>query len=135
MILKYILIILGTLSLGLGILGIFIPGLPTTPFLLLTAMLYVRSSPRLYEWLISNKYLGKYIRNFRKRKGMTISQKIYALVLMWAMILLSVFLLLKTQQVKVIVLIVGFIGTVVMGFIVKTAKLNADDTDQAINHK
>ena len=64
---KVLLIILGTIFLGLGILGIFIPGLPTTPFLLLTAALYLRSSQRLYQKLISNKILGKYIQNYTEK--------------------------------------------------------------------
>ena len=61
---KTILIILGTVSLILGVTGIFIPGLPTTPFLLLTAGLYLRSSKKLYKRLISNQYIGCYIDNY-----------------------------------------------------------------------
>lgn len=66
---KTICIILGTISLGLGILGIFLPLLPTTPFLLLTAALYFKGSPRLYQWLLNHKYFGTYIRNFRENKA------------------------------------------------------------------
>ncbi|MBW6479367.1 MAG: YbaN family protein, partial [Bacteroidales bacterium] len=58
---KILFAFLGTLSLILGVIGIFVPGLPTTPFLLLTAGLYMKSSERLYKLLISNKYLGPYI--------------------------------------------------------------------------
>lgn len=64
---KVLYILFGTLSLALGIIGIFLPLLPTTPFLLLTAALYVRSSPRLYNRLLHHKYLGSYIRNLRKK--------------------------------------------------------------------
>ena len=66
---KTLYIALGTLSLALGILGIFLPLLPTTPFLLLTAALYFKSSPRLYNWLLNQKHLGPYIRNFRENKA------------------------------------------------------------------
>lgn len=66
---KTLYIALGTLSLALGILGIFLPLLPTTPFLLLTAALYFKSSPRLYNWLLNQKHLGPYIRNFRENKS------------------------------------------------------------------
>ena len=66
---KTLYIALGTLSLALGILGIFLPLLPTTPFLLLTAALYFKSSPRLYNWLLNHKHLGPYIRNFRENKA------------------------------------------------------------------
>ena len=80
---KTICIILGTISLGLGILGIFLPLLPTTPFLLLTAALYFKGSPRLYQWLLNHKYFGTYIRNFRENKAIPLRAKIISLLLMW----------------------------------------------------
>ena len=60
---KLFLIVLGSVFLGLGFLGIFTPGLPTTPFLLLAAGCYVRSSDSLYSWLLQHKLFGKYIHN------------------------------------------------------------------------
>ena len=119
---RILLIIAGIISLSLGVLGIFVPGLPTTPFLLLTAALFVRSSPKLYKWLISNKYLGKYILNYRRRKGMTRKQKIYAISLMWIMITISVGFLVHPLSVRLIIAGAGVIGTVVMGFIVPTSE-------------
>jgi len=119
---KILLLIAGSVSLFLGILGIFIPGLPTTPFMLLTAMLFIRSSPRLYQWLIENKYLGKYILNYQRRKGMTRRQKIYALSLMWIMITISAGFLVNQLFARLIIVAAGIIGTVVMGFIVPIAK-------------
>ena len=59
-------IIGGTLSLALAILGIVLPGLPTTPFALLSAYLYAKSSEKLYNWLLSNRILGPRIRNYNK---------------------------------------------------------------------
>lgn len=76
-------ILLGCVSLVLGVVGIFLPLLPTTPFLLLAAALYVRSSPRLYEWLLSQKYLGCYIRNFRERRAIPFRAKIVSVALVW----------------------------------------------------
>jgi uncharacterized membrane protein YbaN (DUF454 family) len=67
--LKIVLILLGTLSLVIGVTGVFIPGLPTTPFLLLTAGLYVRSSEKLYQSLITNRYFGTFIREFRRTRA------------------------------------------------------------------
>jgi len=116
------LIILGTLSLFLGILGIFVPGLPTTPFLLLSASLYVKSSDKLYLKLINSKFLGKYIRNYRKNRGLSLKAKIRSLTIMWIMISCSVIFFIPNYHVKIIVLVVGLIGTYVMGFKIKTVK-------------
>ena len=84
---KYILIILGSISLALGVIGIFLPLLPTTPFLLLAAALYVRSSEELYNWLIHQKYLGTYIRNFREHKAIPLHAKIISVTLVWITLL------------------------------------------------
>ena len=124
---KAVLIILGTISLFLGVIGIFIPGLPTTPFLLLTASLYVRSSDKLYNKLISNKMLGKYILNYRKNKGITKKTKIYSITLMWIMIACSVLFFIKIFYVKIIVLVVGLAGTFIMGFVIKTVEIKPGD--------
>jgi len=122
---KVLMIIGGSFSLILGVIGIFIPGLPTTPFLLLTAALFLRSSDRLYNWLIQNKYLGKYVLNYRRRKGMTRQQKVYSISLMWIMIAFSACFLIKPLLIRLIVVVAGVVGTVVMGFVVP----NASDND------
>ena len=80
---KYLLIILGSICLALGVIGIFLPLLPTTPFLLLSAALYVRSSDKLYQWLIHQKYLGEYIRNFREHKAIPLRAKIISITMAW----------------------------------------------------
>ena len=66
---KFFLAALGCLSFVLGVVGIFVPLLPTTPFLLLSAALWVRSSPRLYDWLLAHPCLGRYVRNFRENRA------------------------------------------------------------------
>jgi len=118
--LKAILIILGTISLTLGLVGIFVPGLPTTPFLLLTSVLYLKSSSRLYSKVISNKWVGSYIRQYQNNKGMLLKQKIYAISLMAIMIALSCILFLKAMPIKLMVIAIGIIGVIVMAFIVPT---------------
>jgi hypothetical protein len=117
---KFLLIFLGTVSLILGITGIFVPGLPTTPFLLLTAGCYVKSSDKLYHYLINNKLVGTYISDFRIKKGMTKKSKIYAICMMWLMIALSSIFFITPFSSKVVVSVIGVIGTIVMGFIVPT---------------
>ena len=84
---KALLIILGCLSLVLGIIGIFLPILPTTPFLLLSAALFFRSSNQLYEWLINQKYLGTYIRNFREHRAIPLRAKIISVSMVWITLL------------------------------------------------
>lgn len=120
--LKLVYIILGTISLGVGIIGVFVPGLPTTMFLLLTAFFYMKGSERLYRKLINNKLIGKYIKDYQTRKGMTVRTKVYAITLMWFMITVSWVFFIKILWVDLTVIGVGIIGTIVMGFIVPTVR-------------
>ena len=92
---KFLLIVLGSLSLALGILGIFLPVLPTTPFLLLSAALYMRSSQRLYEWLMSHKHLGPYIKNFREHRALPLRVKVVSVSMVWATLLYCAFFVAK----------------------------------------
>ncbi|MBR2860147.1 MAG: YbaN family protein [Alistipes sp.] len=80
---RIFLIIVGSVSLVLGILGIFLPMLPTTPFLLLSAAAWVKASPSLYEWLINHKVFGEYIRNFREYRAIPLRVKIISVSLVW----------------------------------------------------
>ncbi len=100
-------IILGTLSLVLGILGIVLPLLPTTPFLLLTAALYLKSSPELYKWLINNKYLGSYIKNYRENKAIPIRAKIISLLLLWSTISYCIFCIVPFLWVKIVLALIA----------------------------
>lgn len=104
---KVLYILLGSLSLVLGIIGIFLPLLPTTPFLLLTAALYVRSSPRLYNWLLRQKHLGPYIRNFREYKAIPLKAKIISVSLIWITILYCVIFILPYWWLKVLLLLIA----------------------------
>ena len=85
-----IFIILSFVSLGFGILGMFLPILPTTPFLLLSAALFAKSSTRYYQWLLNHKYFGQYIRDFRENKSIPLKLKIYSITILWATILISI---------------------------------------------
>ncbi len=81
--LKSLLIAVGLLSLGLGIVGIALPVLPTTPFLLLAAACFARSSERLYFWLLSHRWFGPYLRNWREHKAITLRAKVIILISLW----------------------------------------------------
>ena len=83
---KWTLKVVGIVSMGLGVLGIFVPLLPTTPFLLLAAACFFRSSPRLYAWLIHHPWFGKFILYYREYRAIPLQVKIGALVLLWAVI-------------------------------------------------
>ena len=80
---RIFLIIVGSVSLALGITGTFLPMLPTTPFLLLTAAVWVKASPRLYNWLLNHKLFGEYIRNFREHRAIPLRVKITSVSLVW----------------------------------------------------
>jgi len=80
----------GFVSLGLAILGIFLPVLPTTPFLLLSAYCFSRSSKKWHQWLIKHKHFGKIIRDYNERRGVSLRIKIFAISFLWITILFSV---------------------------------------------
>ena len=117
----------GTFSLALGIIGIFVPGLPTTPFVLLAAALYAKSSEKLYNWLLENKYLGPRIKNYQRQKGVPLKGKYRIITLMLTMVLISSFLIIKVLILQIIILSSGVIGAIVVRFVVPTAKEDADN--------
>jgi len=104
---KILFISLGTFFVALGVLGIFLPVLPTTPFLLIAAALYARSSQRFYNWLLSNRFFGKYIKNYREGKGIPIKVKVFAITLLWITIGCSAVFALKILIVRIILLLVA----------------------------
>lgn len=85
--------VLGTLALILAVLGIFLPLLPTTPFLLLAAACYMRGSTRMYDWLTSHRIFGPYIRDFQSGRGIPLRTKVLALALMWPSLAVSAWLM------------------------------------------
>jgi uncharacterized protein len=107
-----IFIIAGTFFVLLGVIGIFLPLIPTTPFLLLGTALYARSSKRYYLWLLNNKWFGKYIKNYQEGKGVPIKVKILSISLMWATILISILLVLENLIFKIILLAIAFAVTI-----------------------
>ena len=76
-------IIVGSVSLVLGILGMFLPLLPTTPFLLLSAAAWLKASPELYKWLLNHRLFGEYIRNYREHRAIPLRAKVVSVSLVW----------------------------------------------------
>tara|TARA_Y100000590_G_scaffold417332_1_gene516987 strand:- start:131 stop:526 length:396 start_codon:yes stop_codon:yes gene_type:complete len=107
-------IFLGSISVGMGVIGIFVPGWPTTIFLIIASYFYIRSSAKLYNWLLNNKILGIYLKNYYSGKGMPLKAKIISILMMWTFGLLSIFLWIPSNLiiVKIIVFILLVIGTI-----------------------
>lgn len=99
----------GILCVGLGVLGIFLPLLPTTPFLLLAAACFVRSSDRLYNWLIHHKWFGNYIRYYREYRAVTLKSKILAVVMLWGVIGYTAFGVIDNWWIR------GLLGIIAIG--------------------
>ena len=91
-VIRTLLLAIGWLSVTLGIIGIFLPVLPTTPFLLLAAACFARSSRRFYLWLVEHPRLGPWVRDYLDGNGIPLKGKVYAIGLMWLSIGLSCYL-------------------------------------------
>jgi len=116
---KSLLIMAGFFCLALGLIGIVVPVLPTTPFVLLAAALFIRSSDSLHRRLLASPLFGRYIMDFNEKKGMTLRGKIFAISLMWAMIFLSACFI-ETFLWRIMLVLLGCAGTAVMGLMVRT---------------
>ncbi len=120
---KRLFIVLGFIFLGLGILGIFLPLLPTTPFLLLAAWLFAKSSERLYRRLINDKYVGNYIKDFKEYRSIPLKTKIFAISLIWLTMGYSIIFAIKIIWVKIVLLIVAIGVTIhILSFKTKRKK-------------
>ena len=97
----------GVISLILAVAGIFLPMLPTTPFLLLAAALFMRSSKRAYNWLINHKYLGPYIQNYRLYKAIPLKTKIITLLFLWATLGCTIIFAVQKILIRIILILIG----------------------------
>ncbi|RMH70186.1 MAG: DUF454 domain-containing protein [Gemmatimonadetes bacterium] len=116
---KTLLQLIGTLFLVIGIAGIVLPLVPTTVPLLVACACYVRSSERLYNWLMNHRLLGKFIRDYHLHRAMPFRAKISAIVLLWATILLSVFLF-DLLWLRLLLLAIAVGVTIFLSMFVKT---------------
>lgn len=106
-ILRWTLITAGFLSVGLGIVGIMVPVLPTVPFLLLATVCFARSSERFYNWLIDHARLGPMVRPYLNGEGLRRKTKIKAILLVWLSILLSIFFVREHEWIQAILIIIA----------------------------
>ena len=104
---KWFLVSVGILSVTLGTVGIVVPLLPTTPLLLLAAACFVRSSDRLYGWLIGHRLFGSYIRNYREHGAVTWQTKVFTLVLLWIAIGYSALAVVHSWVIRTILLVIA----------------------------
>ena len=102
---RYLVIILGWLSVVLGVVGIFLPLLPTTPFILLAAWCFSRSSPTFHNWLISHPKLGPIVDTWSNGGGLPIKVRNRIIIVMWASMILSMLLIAKVWSAVLLVAI------------------------------
>lgn len=110
--LRAVLKILGILFVGLGILGIIFPVLPATPNFLIAAWCFMKSSDRLYHWLMTNRIFGKYLRNYTEGKGIPILLKAFLLTFLWLMIFYAIMYLFENIYIRIILFIISVIITI-----------------------
>lgn len=104
---RALLVGIGVVSVGLGVLGIFLPLLPTTPFLLLAAWCFIRSSSRLHHWLITHPWFGDYIYYYQEYRAISLRVKISSLVLLWLTIGYSVMMVIESWPIRVLLLLIA----------------------------
>lgn len=104
---RALLVAAGSVSLGLGVVGIVVPLLPTTPFLLLSAACYLRGSKRLSDWLLGHGSLGRYIQDYRAGRGMPLRAKVVSLVMLWGTISASALLAVQALWLRLLLLAIA----------------------------
>jgi uncharacterized membrane protein YbaN (DUF454 family) len=114
-------VILGFFFSGMGFIGLFLPLLPTTPFLLLAAACFARSSEKFYDKLLSSKYLGVYIRNYIEKRGVPLKVKLTAITFVWAGMIISIIFATDILWIRIILVIIA------IGVTIHLAKLKTED--------
>ena len=104
-------IVAGTISLIIGTIGIVIPILPTTPFLLIATACYLRGSEKLHNWMLNNRVIGEFIKNYKEGKGISIKHKIFTITLLWLTIMISTLYVVSLLYIRIILVIIATIVT------------------------
>lgn len=110
---RFLWLSLGLLFTVVGLIGLIVPGLPTTLFMIIAAACFFRSSKRLFNWVLNNKYFGKYVKDFRDGRGMPRKAKFIALGFIWLFVSISVFVGIPDHlvYVKIITFLAACTGT------------------------
>ena len=119
---RYLYLMSGVFLVTIGVIGIFLPILPTTIFLILASACFVKSSPQTNDWLRNHKILGAYIKNYQDKSGLTIKAKVFNVALLWIMILSSAYFFTEELFIKLLLLAIA-IGVTIHLLMVKTIKL------------
>ena len=106
--------IAGSVSLLLGLIGVVLPGLPTTPFILLAAACYAKASPRLHQWLLNHRWFGPMLRDWESDRSLTRRTKTIAVVSMLVMVGFSIWTFRERPPVQLALLVTGAIGAFVV---------------------
>ena len=109
---RSIYIIVGTIALVIGAIGLFLPVIPTTPLVILAAACYYRGSDRLHNWILSSRWFGETVKNYQEGRGLTRDTKVRAISMMWAMILISAWFFVNNLFVRVAIICVAIGVTV-----------------------
>ena len=118
---RYLYFISGILLVAIGVIGIFLPILPTTIFLILASACFIKSSPKANEWLRNHKILGMYIKNYQDKSGLTVKSKIFNITFLWIMISASAIFFTELWYIKVLLLAIA-IGVTIHLLMIKTKK-------------
>ncbi|MDR3063540.1 MAG: YbaN family protein [Methanobrevibacter sp.] len=98
----------GTIFLSIGTVGIFVPVLPSTPFVIVAALFYGKSSERAEKWIMRNKYFASYIKNYKEKIGIPKDVKIKSLVFLWFMLILSMIFTNKLM-ITIVLMVIGIL--------------------------
>ena len=118
---RYLYFISGVLLVAIGVIGIFLPILPTTIFLILASACFIKSSPQANEWLRNHKILGLYIKNYQDKSGLTIKSKILNIAFLWIMISASAIFFTELWYIRLILFSIA-VGVTIHLLMVKTKK-------------
>lgn len=122
---KILLNVIGCIAVILAILGIFLPLLPTTPFLLLASACFVRGSDRMHRWLRNHAMFGEYLRNFEDKRALPLRAKVLSLVLLWPSMIYSIYLVKP-------VLLRGMLLAIAVGVTIMILRMKTLETTESV---